>query len=89
MYDSLYRLMSAPLHTTPRSLEKYIEEDEYGNITEIKYYPVEDDIPQRAYDFAYHLIKVLGGLKDVFGCSNEKETNEMIEKLNKSVELET
>ncbi len=85
MYDSLYRLMSAPLHTTPRSLEKYIEEDEHGNITKIKYYPVEDDIPQRAYDFSYHLIKVIGGLKDVFGCSNEIETNAMIEKLNKSI----
>lgn len=86
MYDSLYRLMSAPLHTTPRSLEKYIEEDEYGTITKIKYYPVEDDIPQRTYDFAYHLIKVIGGLKDVFGCSNESETNEMIDELNKTID---
>jgi len=86
MYDSLYRLMSAPLHTTPRALEKYIDEDEHGNITRIKYYPVEDDIPERAYDFSYHLIKVIGGLKDVFGCSNEIETNAMIEKLNKSIE---
>lgn len=86
IYDSLYRLMSAPLHTTPRSLEKYIEEDEHGNITKIKYYPVEDEIPERTYDFAYHLIKVIGGLKDVFDASDELEINAMIDKLNRSVD---
>ena len=86
MYDSMYRLMSAPLHTTPRSLEKYIEEDQNGTITKIKYYPIEEEIPQRAYDFAYHLIKVIGGLYDVFGSSNEISTKAMIDELNISVE---
>lgn len=89
IYDSLYRLMSAPLHTTPRSLEKYVEEDENGNIVEIKYYPVEDDIPQRVYDFTYFLIKVISGLKEVFGCLNTEEIEAMIEKLNNSVKQET
>lgn len=86
MYDSMYRLMSAPLHTTPRSLEKYTEEDQNGTITKVKYYPVEAEIPQRAYDFAYHLIKVMGGLNDVFDSSNEINTKAMIEKLNKSID---
>jgi hypothetical protein len=89
IYDSLYRLMSAPLHTTPRSLAKYVEEDENGNIIKIKYYPVEEDLPQRVYDFAYFLIKVIGGLKDVFEVSNENEIKAMIDELNRSVKLET
>ena len=86
MYDSMYRLMSAPLHTSPRSLEKYIEEDPNETITKIKYYPLEEEISQRAYDFAYHLIKVIGGLNDVFGSSNEINTKAMIDELNKSVD---
>ncbi len=86
MYDSIYRLMSAPLHTTPRSLEKYVEEDQNGIITKIKYYPVEEEIPQRAYDFAYHLIKVLGGLTDVFGNINDINTKAMIDELNETVD---
>jgi hypothetical protein len=85
----MYRLMSAPLHTTPRSLEKYVKEDEDGNIVEIKYYPVENDIPQRVYDFTYYLIKVISGLKEVFGCLNKEEIEAMIEKLNNSVQQET
>ena len=86
IYDSLYRLMSAPLHTTPRSLEKYIEEDDTGNVNKIRYYPVEEDLPQRVYDFAYHLIKVIGGLNDVFDTSNENEINKMIEALNRAID---
>jgi hypothetical protein len=86
IYDSLYRLMSAPLHTTPRSLEKYIENDENGNVIKIKYFPVEEDLPKRVYDFAYYLIKVISGLKDVFDVSNENQIKEMIDELNRSVD---
>jgi hypothetical protein len=86
MYDSIYRLMSAPLHTTPRSLEKYTEEDEDGIVIKIKYYPVEEEIPQRAYDFAYHLIKVIGGLTDIFGNIIETNTKTMIDELNETID---
>jgi len=89
LYDSMYRLMSSFLHTTPRSLEKYVEEDGNGNIVEIKYYPVEDDIPHRMYDFAYFLIKMLSGLKEVFGCLVMKEIEAMTEQLDKSAKEET
>jgi hypothetical protein len=89
IYDSMYRLMSVPLHTMPRSLMKYVEEDENGNIVEIKYYPVEGDIPQRVYNFTDFLIKTISGLKKVFGCLNTKEIEEMIKQLNNSAKHET
>jgi len=89
IYDSMYRLMSSSLHTTPRSLEKYVEEDRNGNIIEIKYYPVENDIPHRMYDFAYFLIKMLSGLKEVFGSLHAEEIETMIEQLDSSANEQT
>jgi hypothetical protein len=89
IYDSAYRLMSSSLHTTPRSLHKYIEEDRSGNIIEIKYHPVEDDIPHRIYDFPYFLIKVLSGLKDVFGSLDTKEIETMVTQLESSMKEQT
>jgi hypothetical protein len=89
LYDSMYRLMSAPLHTTPRSLQKYVEEDTLGNIIEMKYHPTEDDIPQRIYDFAYYLLKVLRGLKETFGLLNAEEIEAMTRRLENSVNKQT
>ncbi len=66
IYDSMYRLTSAVLHTSPRSLEKYIEEDENGVIIQINDFPIEGSILQRCYDFSYFLIQSLSGLKEVF-----------------------
>lgn len=87
IYDSMYRHTSANLHTAPRSLEKYVEEDENGSIIEIKNYPVEGDIPKRGYDFSYFLIRSLSCLKEVFGCFNAKEIEEMICNLNESCKV--
>jgi len=84
IYDSMYRLTSASLHTAPRSLEKYIEEDENGIVVAINDFPLEGDIPQRGYDFSYFLIKSLSGLKEVFGCFNAEETVSMICTLDES-----
>lgn len=89
IYDSMYRLMSSSLHTTPRSLDKYVEEDKHGNIIEIKYHPIEEDIPHRIYDYAYFLIKVLGGLKEVFGLLDTKEIEAMTRRLESSVKGQT
>ncbi len=86
IYDSVYRLASASLHTTPRALEKYVEEDDEGKVVLIKDYALEGDIPQRAYDLAYFLIKVLSGLKEVFGCLREREIQASINRLNRTVE---
>jgi hypothetical protein len=84
IYDSMYRLTSASLHTMPRSLEKYVEEDESGIIVAINDFPLEGDIPQRCYDFSFFLIRSLSGLKDVFGCFNAEEIESMTCNLNES-----
>lgn len=88
IYDSMYRVASGSLHTTPRALEKYTEEDVDGNITLIKDYPLEGDIPQRVFDLAYFLIRVLSGLKEVFGCLEEAEIQELVANLNVSAKNE-
>jgi hypothetical protein len=84
IYDSMYRISSGSLHTTPRSLEKYVEEDAEGNVILIKDHPLEGDIPDRAYDIAYFLVKVLNGLKEVFGCFVEEEIQTLIDDLNEA-----
>lgn len=89
IYDSMYRIVSGSLHTTPRALEKYVEEDGQGNVILIKDYPLEGDIPRRAYDFAYFLVKVLSGLKEVFGSLDEKEIQASIDELNETIKSET
>ena len=88
IYDSMYRIASGSLHTTPRSLEKYVEEDAEGNVVLIKDYPLEGDIPDRAYDVAYFLIKLLSGLKEVFGCFVDEEIQTQIDDLNEAVKNE-
>ncbi|AFJ02625.1 hypothetical protein Q7C_1476 [Methylophaga frappieri] len=85
IYDSLYRLTSPSLHTTPRSLEKYTQEDDAGNITDLVDGPQPGDIGQHAYDFAHFLINVLGGLRDVFGETDSENQDELKDKLNASV----
>lgn len=87
IFDSMYRLMSASLHTAPRSLEKYTEEDENGIVVAIKDFPLEGDIPQRGYDFSYFLIRSLSGLKEVFGCFNAEEIESMTCTLNESCKV--
>lgn len=89
IYDSMYRIASASLHTTPRALEKYVEEDDDGNVKLIKDYPLEGEIPIRAFDLAYFLIRMLGGLKEVFGCSSGDEIQALIDNLNETVKNAT
>lgn len=85
IYDSMYRITSSVLHTTPRSLENYVVEED-GTITSINYYPLETDIPQRVYDFSYSMIKVISGLKELFGKLDVDEINNLYRKLE---EIET
>lgn len=85
LYDSVYRITSAAVHTTPRAIEKYTDDDSVGNILSIKDYPLEGDIPWRVYDFASYLIRVLSGLKEVFGCLDEAEILDMVTRLNETM----
>lgn len=89
IYDSMYRIASASLHTTSRALEKYVVEDEAGKILSLNDGPLEGDIPQRVYDLAYFLIKIISGLKEVFGCLDEAEIQNMIAHLSESTKDKT
>jgi len=80
IYDSMYRITSSSLHSTPRSLENYVEEED-DVITSINYHPIEIDIPQRIYDFSYFLIKVISGLKGLFRKLSEEEIENLFIRL--------
>lgn len=80
IYDSMYRMTSASLHSMPRSLENYVEEED-GIITSINYHPIEIDIPQKIYDYSYFIIKVISGLKKLFGELSTEEIRNLFVRL--------
>ena len=82
IYDCFYRITSANVHTTPRVLDKYVEEDEDGNVIVVKNYPQEGDIAYRIYDIAWFLIQVYSGLSEVFDCFNQEDIDEKRKILN-------
>lgn len=86
IYDSMYRALSKSIHTTPRSLEQYTDEDKEGNIIHIKYHPTEHDIDRNLYNFGYFLIISLNNIQDIFECLNQEKINHMKANLNKSAQ---
>lgn len=81
IYDSMYRITSAAIHTTPRALGSYSEEDDKGILISVRDGPSRDQIPQRLHDFSHFTIKALSGLREVFGCLNQEEIDRLSEKL--------
>jgi hypothetical protein len=80
IYDSMYRIASSAVHTTPRSLVSYCEENDEGIVLSVRDGPVHGDIPQRLHDFAYFTIKALSGLQEVFDRLNQEEIDRLSEK---------
>lgn len=66
LYDSMYRVLSATAHSSPRSLEPYVCEDADGRVTVIKLGPALGDIPVRLYDLGCFLLKVHCGFNDLY-----------------------
>lgn len=66
LYDSMYRVLSATAHSSPRSLEPYVSENAEGVVTEIKLGPALGDIPLRLYDLGCFLLKVHSGFNDMY-----------------------
>jgi hypothetical protein len=89
IYDSMYRIASAAIHTTPRALGSYSEENDKGILISVRDGPSRDQIPQRLHDFAHFTIKALSGLQEVFGCSNQENINRLSEKLQQVPKSET
>ena len=86
IYDSMYRIASAYVHTTPRSLGLYCEENDEGILISVRDGPVQGQIPQRLHDFAHFTIKALSGLQEVFGCLDQEEIDRLSEKLEQEPE---
>ena len=59
LYDSIYRLTSAAIHSSPRSLMKYIEEDANGNVDTINIQPDNENVFNLFYEINYRLILIL------------------------------
>lgn len=85
IFNSLYRTVSASVHSTPRSLLEYVETDENGYVETIICHPDPKEIPDVAYNFAYFLIKVLSGLTEVFSELNPDDISKRRDELEKAI----
>lgn len=71
LYDSFYRIASAATHSTPRSLEDYVTEDQFGNVVKLRQGPQLGDIPDRLYDMGNFLINVRKAFDELFERDEE------------------
>lgn len=81
IYDSMYRVSSSFVHSSPRSLAHYVEETKTGEINTLKLHPRLQDIPERAYDFCVFLINVYSGITELFGQLEPRSIEERKRKL--------
>ncbi len=70
VYDSLYRLSSASVHTTPRCLEDYINTDEVGNILTILHQTSAETTDEVLHAIAFYLLISVRGISDLFNNSD-------------------
>jgi hypothetical protein len=80
IFDSIYRVYSASIHSTPRALDSYVR-SENDRIVGIEFNPSPDGISQVAYDLASFLIKVLSCLTEVFGALDQEKIKRKNERL--------
>lgn len=66
IYDSMYRLCSASVHSTPRCLGQYVEVDDEGSIRALIHAGDNETIHRVLYDTQYFLMKVLRGVCEIF-----------------------
>lgn len=67
LYDSQYRIASAATHSTPRSLDAYVIEDEIGTVVELHRHPQLGDVSRRLYDAGHFLLTARSGLDELLG----------------------
>ena len=66
IYDSMYRISSAAVHSSPRSLENLVEVDDEGCITHILLQAPADATNPVLYDFHHFFCKALEGICELF-----------------------
>lgn len=67
IYDSMYRISSAAVHSSPRALESLVETDVEGHITHIFLRANGDATNRVLYDLHHYFCKGLEGVCDLFG----------------------
>lgn len=66
IYDSMYRISSAAVHSSPRALENFVEVDDEGRITHI-FLRADGEAANRAlYDLHHFFCKALEGICELF-----------------------
>lgn len=87
IYDSLYRLMSASVHTSPRCLDHYITVDSEGIILTVNHMPDPEAINRSIYDFIFFFIKAIKGVSNLFGIDNISKLEAFSQRLEKAGEI--
>lgn len=82
IYDSMYRLAGASVHTTPRCLEHYVEADAEGNITTVMHRPDPDTTDRVVFDISWFFIKALRGILALFELHRSRELDDFESRLN-------
>ena len=68
IYDTMYRLSSAPVHSSPRTLEDIVEMDNEGRITHINLTSDGTRTNRVLYDMHHFFCKTLEGISELFEC---------------------
>jgi hypothetical protein len=76
-YNVFYRIASAATHSTPRSLEAYVIENEAGDVTEIRRMPQLSKIPDNLITVGLFLLNSCEGYNKLFGNDISVETNQL------------
>lgn len=85
IYDSIYRLVSASVHTTPRCLEHYVETDAEGNIIRVMHRPDPDTTDRVIFDISWFFIKALRVVIELFEIHRSHELDDFESRLKESV----
>ena len=66
IYDSMYRIASAAVHSSPRALENLVEVDDEGRITHIFLLAHGEAANRVLYDLHHFFCKALEGICELF-----------------------
>lgn len=86
LYDSMYRLCSRAVHTSPRCLMDYVREGGDGYIEAIIHRPNPEEASRVLYDMAYYLVVLLRGICDIFEIDDRSDLDTLEAALNAAVE---
>lgn len=86
IYNSMYRICSRTIHTSPRCLLEYVRETEDGYIEAIVHGPDSEGADRVLYDMAYYLVMLLRGVCDVFEIEDRSNLDAFEAALNATVE---